>query len=96
MKTFQEFQATRKQVASIGNEISNECDFDQWDKPQPGYVYDYDGFSGYIELQPDGQLLLTIANNGWLEPASELEFLERELYEYVRSQVEEDFHDGRA
>lgn len=87
MKTFEQFQATRREVPDIAAAIPG-CDC--WDAPQPGYVYSIDddsGGDGYIEILPGDQVMLVIGNRDWLTFTSNLETLERELYDWFTTEL---------
>lgn len=80
MITLEQFRATKQRVESIEVEIGAECyDEDGEVVDKPGYVY---AGWGFIEIEPDGRLTLTIMGDSQIGSEEEkLAEFEARLYQ---------------
>ncbi len=80
--SFEDFQKTGKDSDDLIREPGDPCGlavYEDDDDPLPGRHY-----AGGLRIDrlPDGVLMLTIGNMGWMEPKSSREDMERILYGY--------------
>ena len=86
--TFEEFQKTRTYCQDLRP-------ITEFDESRDGYVYTYkypngDSWTGlYIEMSEDGGYYLILDNQDWI--TSDLESLERKLFEYADVELGSEF-----